>query len=175
MKMDDDGSWRRYEAQHSMVFHAFAGYVPWTQEVGVHIPLDEMRRFLEIVGIECDAEEVMECMDADIEDGRLSLDEWMDYFTNSSCNPRCAEIKEHIEGQMTWKLLVQALEGVNVHRSDELKYSQFAALGPCIGLNEREMGILWKIIDENDSGAIDVTKVLEWLRVRVHRQREGIL
>ena len=71
----------------------------------------ELQRFLEIVNIDDPVEDVFKVIDStDVADGRLSMNEWMDYFTNKDVNPGVYKIKEHVEDQVTWDLLSKSLK-----------------------------------------------------------------
>ena len=94
----------------------------------------ELERFLEIVDINDPVEDVFRIIDCiDVEDNRISINEWMDYFTNSQINPGVYKIKEHIESTITWSLLVKALrifEEIDIDHSGKL-YSTLYIVTKC--------------------------------------------
>merc|ERR1712154_358307 len=144
---------------------------------GLYMKKNELQIFLEIVNIENPAEEVLKLIDTDIEDGKLTLNEWMDYFVDQSINPSIFELKQHIESQVTWSLLCKVLkifEMTDKDKTGKLEYGEFREFGDRIGLNEKETELLWKSMDVDNSGSIDVIELFEWFRLRLYQQKDII-
>ena len=63
---------------------------------------------------------------------------------------------------------------MDADHSGKLEYGEFRGFGACIGLNDEETEILWNQMDVNNSGAIDITELFEWFRLRLYQQRGRI-
>mmetsp|Transcript_31365 Transcript_31365/g.27582 ORF Transcript_31365/g.27582 Transcript_31365/m.27582 type:complete len:257 (-) Transcript_31365:20-790(-) len=178
VNIEDTEDWKEYKQLMQLVFYTFAGYQPWAKVTSLYMHQKELQRFLEIVNINDPVEDVFKIIDAtDVEDGRLTMNEWMDYFTNKDVNEGVFVIKEHIEEQLTWELLTKALkifQKMDADHSGKLEYGEFRGFGTCIGLNEEETELLWNQMDTNNSGAIDITELFEWFRLRLYAQRGRI-
>eukprot|EP00483_Globobulimina_turgida_P001450 UN01452 len=169
--------WKEYTSMMQLVFYTFAGYQPWAKKTGLYMHQKELQRFLGIVNIDEPVEAVFKLIDSDIVDGRLTMVEWMDYFTNKEINPGVFQIRQHIEQQITWQLLVKALriiKQMDADHSGKLEYGEFEQFGTFIGLNAEETELLWNTMDTNKSGAIDITELFEWFRLRLYQQRARI-
>eukprot|EP01083_Nonionella_stella_P239209 837491_1 len=94
--------WGEYKNMMKLVFYTFAGYSPWAKKTGLYMHERELGRFLEIVNINDPVEAVFKLIDTDIQDGKLTFNEWMDYFTNKNINTGIYAIKQHLEEQVTW-------------------------------------------------------------------------
>mmetsp|Transcript_44591 Transcript_44591/g.71368 ORF Transcript_44591/g.71368 Transcript_44591/m.71368 type:complete len:293 (-) Transcript_44591:50-928(-) len=175
---EQDEDWLEYKKMMQLTFYAFAGYQPWAKKIGLYMHQKELQRFLEIVNIDDPVEEVFKVIDAtDVEDGKLTFNEWMDYFTNKEINPGVDEIRDFIEDQTSWALLVKALkifETMDADHSGKLEYNEFIEFGKLIGLDEEETEVLWNRMDTNQSGAIDIVELFEWFRMRLYQQRSRI-
>ena len=113
----------------------------------------------------------------DVEDGKVTLNEWMDYFTSKEVNPSIFIIKHHIEEQVTWKLLCKALkifEQIDDDHTGKLEYGEFRKFGDIIGLNDEETESLWYTMDTDNNGAIDIVELFEWFRLKLHQQTDGL-
>ena len=136
----------------------------------------ELQTFLDIVNIQDPADQILKLIDTDHVDG-VTLNEWMDYFVIKDINPRIFQIKQHIEGQVTWILLCKALKIFEICDQDKtgkLNYSDFTKFGQNIGLNDQETEILWNTLDTDNSGSIDIVELFEWFRLRLYQQRGRI-
>eukprot|EP01083_Nonionella_stella_P209873 760354_1 len=177
MHLNDD--WNQYKCTMRMIFYTFAGYSPTSKYVGLYMSLQELRKFLEIVCIDESAQDIFDSIDEiGISDGKIRSDEFMDYFTNVKVNPRCVELKLHIENQVTWELLCKALkifEEMDDDRSGKLEYGEFVKFGNEIGLNDNEIDTLFHNMDTNNSGSIDITELFEWFRSVTFKQKDRIL
>eukprot|EP01084_Bolivina_argentea_P225777 381460_1 len=101
----------------------------------------------------------------------------MEYFTDKSVNMQCVQIKQHIEKQVTWQLLVKALKiirAMDADHSGKLEYNEFVNFGHAIGLNDDETQVLFNTMDTNQTESIDITELFEWFRHRLYQQREQI-
>lgn len=188
-------SFKEYKNMMQMTFYTFAGYKPYAKfcrlysiaynithnvycrKVGLFIYKNELKRFLEIVNVDDPVEDVLKLIDTDIEDGKITFNEWMDYFTNKQVNDDIFRIKQHIEEQVTWELLVKALkifQKMDADHSGKLEYGEFEKFGELIGLNGEETEVLWHRMDTNESGSVDITELFEWFRNRLYQQRQRI-
>eukprot|EP01083_Nonionella_stella_P039415 107190_1 len=170
--------WKHYKHMMQLTFYTFAGYQPWAKITGLYMHQKDLEKFLEIVNIDDPVENVFKLIDTDVTDGRLTMNEWMDYFTNKDINPGIFQIQEHIQDQITWELLVKALtifEKMDADHSGKLEYGEFRNFGTLIGLNAEETELLWNSMDTNQSGAVDVVELFEWFRMRLHQQRARIV
>eukprot|EP01084_Bolivina_argentea_P043378 79920_1 len=175
---DTSEDFREYKKLMQHIFYTFAGYTPWAKKTGLYMNTKELQTFLDIVNIQDPVEEVLALIDTDITDGRLTINEWMDYFVDKKVNPHIFEIKHHIEGQVTWSLLVKALkifEITDKNHSGKLEYGEFQQFGHGIGLNDEETEILWNTMDTNNSGAISIVELFEWFRFQLYQQRGRIV
>ena len=163
INIEDTEDWKEYKELMQLTFYTFAGYQPWAKITSLYMHQKELQRFLEIVNIDDPVEDVFKLIDStDVEDGRLTMNEWMDYFTNKNVNPGIYKIKEHIEDQITWQLLVKALrifQKMDSDHSGKLEYGEFRQFGTIIGLNDEETELLWNSLDTNESGSIDITEL----------------
>eukprot|EP01083_Nonionella_stella_P316887 1151394_1 len=174
--VEKNSEWEEYRAMMVITFYTFAGYVPWAKYVGLYMSAQELGRFLQIVCID-DTESVFDLIDSDIKDGRITFNEWMEYFTDKSVNMQCVQIKQHIEKQVTWQLLVKALKiirAMDADHSGKLEYNEFVNFGHAIGLNDDETQVLFNTMDTNQTESIDITELFEWFRHRLYQQREQI-
>ena len=187
-------SFKEYKQMMQLVFYTFAGYKPYAKfcncflslytingvvdrKVGLFIYKNELKRCLEIVNLDDPVEDVFKLIDTDIEDGKITFNEWMEYFTDKRVNAEIFRIKQNIEEQVTWELLVKALkifEKMDADHSGKLEYGEFEKFGQLIGLNGEETEILWHRMDTNQSGAVDITELFEWFRNRLYQQRQRI-
>eukprot|EP01084_Bolivina_argentea_P227988 385145_1 len=154
-------------------FYCFAGYQPWAKIKHLYMKKKELQIFLDIVNIDDSVDDVLKLMDIDIEDGKLTVNEWMDYFTNESANSVVFQLKHHIEEQVTWQLLVKALQvfdAVDDDHSNKIEYGEFERFGEAIGLNGEETEVLWNKIDADKSGAIDIVELFTWFKSRLYDQ-----
>lgn len=167
-------SFKEYKKMMQSVFYTFAGYQPWAKKRGLYLHKNELQTFLDIVNIYDDVNDVLKLIDSiDVEDGKITLNEWMDYFCSKEVNPSIFQIKHHIESQITWSLLCKALRIFSIVDEDhtgKLEYGEFRKFGSSIGLNEEETEILWNTMDTNNSGSIDIMELFEWFRLRLHQQ-----
>eukprot|EP00485_Elphidium_margaritaceum_P019910 CAMPEP_0202727964 /NCGR_PEP_ID=MMETSP1385-20130828/185386_1 /ASSEMBLY_ACC=CAM_ASM_000861 /TAXON_ID=933848 /ORGANISM="Elphidium margaritaceum" /LENGTH=508 /DNA_ID=CAMNT_0049394207 /DNA_START=392 /DNA_END=1918 /DNA_ORIENTATION=- len=174
----NDVDWSEYKKLMTLVFYTFAGYLPWSKKVGLYMSFKEVQSFLDIVCIDKRIEEIFESMDSDIKDGRVTLNEFMEYFTDAKVNPECASMKQHIEQQVTWQLLVKSLrifDALDEDRSGKLENNEFQVFGSSIGLDKQETEVLWQTMDTNQSGSIDIVELFTWFRSRLYQQKDRIL
>merc|ERR1711933_637190 len=111
-----------------LVFYTFAGYKPYAKKVGIFMYKMELKKFLEIVNVDTPVDDVLQLIDTGIVDGKITFNEWMDYFTNKDINVDIFQIKQHIEEQVTWELLKKALkifEKMDADNSGKLEYGEF--------------------------------------------------
>ena len=108
---DESEDFKNYKKMLQMTFYTFAGYQPYAKKRGLYLRKNELQKFLDIVNIHDDVDEVLALIDSvDVQDGKVTFNEWMDYFTSKTVNPSIFIIKHHIEEQVTWKLLCKALK-----------------------------------------------------------------
>ena len=116
LSMQSTDDWKEYKALMNKVFCTFVGCQPSAKfsiiSLNSHIILvmrdrvsgfiyqKDLQRFLMIVNLDTPVEDVFRLIDSTA---------WMNYFTNPSVNPRAADIKQHIEEQYTWKLLLEVI------------------------------------------------------------------
>jgi len=170
----DVGDHDEYTKMMQLAFYTFAGHQPWAKVTGLYMYKKDLSRFLEILHISDSVEDVFALIDSDVRDGKVTMTEWMDYFTNAEVNPSAPQIRAHIAQQTSWRLLVKSLqifERVDADRSGKLEYGEFVEFGDLIGLNDSETEVLWTKMDENESGSIDIVELFRWFSARLYAQR----
>jgi len=170
-----DVDYDEYTKMMQLAFYTFAGHQPWAKVSGLYMYKKDLSRFLEILNISDSAEDVFALIDSDVQDGKVTMSEWMDYFTNAEVNPSAPQIRAHIAQQTSWRLLVKSLQifdRVDADHSGKLEYGEFVRFGRLIGLNESETEMLWHRMDENESGSIDIVELFQWFSARLYAQRQ---
>eukprot|EP00485_Elphidium_margaritaceum_P020290 CAMPEP_0202728656 /NCGR_PEP_ID=MMETSP1385-20130828/185736_1 /ASSEMBLY_ACC=CAM_ASM_000861 /TAXON_ID=933848 /ORGANISM="Elphidium margaritaceum" /LENGTH=551 /DNA_ID=CAMNT_0049394907 /DNA_START=83 /DNA_END=1739 /DNA_ORIENTATION=- len=170
---EDSESFQEYRRMMQHVFYSFAGYQPWAKKTGLYMHKKELQIFLDIVNITDDVDDVLRLIDQEVEDGKLTVNEWMQYFCEKRMNANVFVIKQHIEDQDTWALLCKAvriIEKNDTDHSGKLEYAEFASFGAEIGLNTEETELLWNSMDTDQSGAVNIVELFEWFRLQLHQQ-----
>ena len=85
-------------------------------------------------------------------------------------------MKEHIEKQSSWKLLLKALQIINdvdTDKSGTLEYDEFKLFAQRLDLDEKETEVLWNTIDTDNSGQITIFELFDWFkrRLEAHKQQ----
>ncbi len=84
-------------------------------------------------------------------------------------NPKVRIIKEHIEQQPDWALLLDATRCLDEGGTDGkgktkmLKFADFQRFGGNLHLNELETEIVFHQIDRDSDGKVSMDEVFEWL------------
>eukprot|EP01084_Bolivina_argentea_P049309 90703_1 len=156
-------SWVEYKKKLQRLFHCFAG---------MSMSLDELKRFLDIVEITkyCAVDDVLLQMSINISDNKITLHEFIEYFCDEQRNPKAKGMKKYIEKQVSWQLLLKALnifDKVDVDHSGQIEYNEFKQFGQMLNLNDKETETLWHAIDTDNSGYISVVDLFEWLKKRL--------
>lgn len=172
-KIENSDEWIEYCSLMRTAFYCFAGHQPWAKMTGLYLHKADLQVFLDIVNIQDDVDTVLKQIDTDIEDGRITINEWMDWFTSKEDNPDVFALREHIESQVTWTLLKSALkifETTDENHSGKLEYSDFTHFGATIGLNDQEIECLFNTLDTDEDGGINIVELFEWFRLRLYQQ-----
>merc|ERR1719361_1712869 len=92
-------SWKQYRDNLKHLFYCFAGHTVYARKKGLYMDKNEVKRFLEIVHIAdfWSVDQVFEQMDSSEVDGKVKIE----------------AIKKHIEKQISWQLLLKALNIFN--------------------------------------------------------------
>jgi len=88
----------------------------------------------------------------DIQDGKVTMTEWMDYFCNPQINPNVFRIREYLHEQASWQLLektINVIVQLDEDKSGKLEYGEFTKFGDLIGLNDEETELLFFSMDKN--------------------------
>jgi len=169
-------SWREYKENLKKLFYLFAGSDNHTKKKGVYVAKSELKEFLEIVEIAkyWPVEEVFKSMDTAEVDGRIQLEEFIEYFCDERVNPKASDLKKHIEKQVSWKLLLNAMqlfEKLDKDKSNKLEYGEFQNFGKMLNLNEAETERLWRTIDSDDNGQITIVELFKWFKKRLEKKQ----
>lgn len=132
----------------------------------------DLQKFLEMVGVELAVDDVLKQIDTDIADGKITVNEWMDYLTERHVNPDIDDIRQLIESNTTLCSALRIFGKLDQDHSGKLEYAEFVPFGDCMGLNAEETEVLWHQMDEDDSGAIDIVELLKWFRMRMYKQSQ---
>lgn len=175
INMQDDSNEKEYKFQDwvELCFWAFAGSSAYNKK-HVYMNKKELKKFLDIVNITTPIDEIFTAMDSDIVDGRISNNEFIDFFIRPEVNPNCNELQQHMESQPTWSLLTKALrifDVVDMNKNGRLYFQDFVIFGGSLGLNSAESEQLWHELDKDQSGDITIDELFEWYKNQLFDQR----
>ena len=158
--------WKEYRHRLKNIFRIFAGYNASSMRK------KELKRFLEI----CDIKKYWN--NNMIQEDIITMDQFVKYLCNEYINPAARDIKQHIEKQPEWALLLNALrflEEIDADGNKEglLKFSDFQKFGVNLALNDLETEILFNKIDKRDTGKITIDEVFEWFKKKLLQKHRG--
>lgn len=177
---DREASWNEYRHNLRDMFYCFAGRSSnYARKKGLYMSKAEVRRFLEIVHIAdyWSVDEVFAAMDSAEVDGKVKVEEFVEYFCDSNVNPKVHDLKEHIEKQSSWKLLLKALQiidEVDTDKSGTLEYDEFKLFAHKLDLDDKETEVLWNTIDTDNSGQITIFELFDWFKRRLEAHRQNV-
>ena len=155
--------WKNYRRSLVRVFSFFAGFQAATMRKR------ELKRFLAI----CDIKQFWSqhlLMDQKV----IALDEFIKYLCNEYVNPSVRSIKEHIQKQPNWTLLLNATKFLEAEDIDGvLEYRHFLRFAQNMSLNQIETDILFKKIDKHNAGKIRIDDVFEWFKKQLLMQHRA--
>jgi len=154
-------------------FWCFVGYSKYKKNL-LYMQRNELEKFLEVVELKkhlkIGTDQVFECMDSDISDNQISLQEFIDYFCNPMVNDKCKELQLFLENSEKFKVLKQALEivaMVDADKNGRIEYKEFTKFGQMMELDSEQTETLWKQMDSDNSGDIRIDELFDWLHTQM--------
>eukprot|EP01084_Bolivina_argentea_P222846 377160_1 len=170
---DDEMNWKEYETNLNGLFYLFSAV-----NKNTYMSRNELKQFFDIVELnylEMVVDDVFAMMDNN-ETGKIASDAFIEYFCDPQLNPKAIQIKHFIGNQVSWELLLQALNIFDEFDSDDsgmLEFDEFSLFGQkMFSLNDEEAEVLWKMVDIENSGQITIIDVFVWFKKRYEAAKQ---